>query len=114
MHFERQGGGEMVFDVYKTGNNDQLKVVVSKFGFRDTTIQITLDNNTESSFAFSAFDKATNNQTQINGNFKQSTLPTGTWSFIYFNTLEMQTEVTNTDLRNTLLYFEQLVRGKVQ
>ena len=55
-----------------------------------------------------------NNQIQINGDFKQSTLPSGTWASIYLVTDEKETEVTNTELRNLLLKFEQIIRDKIQ
>jgi hypothetical protein len=108
MHFVRQGGGQINFEVYETDNPDKVKVIVSAYGFRDTTAQMIIDNNADNASAFLSFHQAINNQTQITGNYKQSTLPTGTWSYIYFVSSNAETEVTNTDLRNSLLKFEQL------
>lgn len=114
MHFIRQGGGQIDFYLYSTDNSDKLKAVVSKYSFRDTTIQITIDNNDDNASAFSSLNKAMNNQVQINGDFQQPALPTGTWSYIYFVANNKETEVTNTELRNSLLKFEQLVKDKIQ
>ena len=114
MHFERQGGGQIDFILYSTDNSDKLNVVVSKYSFRDTTILITIDKNNDNASAFSSLQKAMNNQIQINGDFQQSTLETGTWSYIYFVANNKETEVTNTELRNSLFKFEQLVKDMIQ
>jgi len=114
MHFIRQGGGQIDFNLYPTDNSDQLKVVVSEYSFRDTTIQIFIDNSDDNASVFSTLNKAMNNQLQINGDFQQSALATGTWSYIYFAANNIETEVTNTELRNSLLKFEQLVKDKIQ
>jgi hypothetical protein len=53
-------------------------------------------------------------KTQIVGDFKQSTLPTGTWSFLYVVKGSEQIEITNTDLRNVLSNFENIVNAKMQ
>ena len=114
MNFVREGGGEIEFNLYTTGNSNELNAVVTKYAFRDTTIQITIDANSANSSAFSALNKAMNNQIQLNGDYKQSILPTGTWAYIYLVNENKQTEVTNTGLRNSLLEFEKLVRDKIQ
>jgi hypothetical protein len=46
----------------------------------------------------------------ITGDFHQSTLPTGTWAFLYMVRDGQRFEVTNTDLRNRLMGFETLVQ----
>lgn len=113
MHFVRQGGGQIDFKLYSTENANQIKVVVSKYDFRDTTIQIIIDNNPDYASAFSSFHNAISNKIQINGDFQHSTLATGTWSYIYFIAENKEIEVTNKGLRDTLLKFEQLVRNKI-
>jgi hypothetical protein len=113
MHFVRQGGGQIDFKVYATDNSDKLRVIVSKYNFRDTTIQIVLENNPDDADAFSSFHSALNNQTLLNGDFKQSTLKTGTWSYVYFVLSGTETEVTNTALRNSLLKFEHLTTSAI-
>ena len=114
MHFVRKGGGQIEFIIYPTDNINKLNAVVTKYNFSDTTIQFTIDINSDNSSALSSLNKAMNNQTQINGDFKQSTLASGTWASIYLVTDEKETEVTNTELRNLLLKFEQIIRDKIQ
>jgi hypothetical protein len=114
MHFVRQGGGQIDFSIYPTENFDQVNVVVTKYSFRDTTIQLTILFNDDFASVFSSLKQAMNNQIQINGDFQQSTLDTGTWAYIYLVDNTKETEVTNTDLRNSLLKFEQLTREKIQ
>ncbi len=114
MHFVRQGGGQIDFSIYPNDNFDQVNAVVTKYSYRDTTIQITIPLNDEFESTFSSLKQAMNNQIQINGDFQQSTLRTGTWSYIYMVDDNTETEVTNTDLRNSLHKFEQLLREKIQ
>jgi hypothetical protein len=54
-----------------------------------------------------------NNQIKLNGDYKESSLPTGTWAFIYLVNENKQTEVTNTALRTSLLEFERIVVDKI-
>src|SRR4030043_542551 len=114
MHFVRQGGGQIDFSICPIENVDQVNAVVTKYSYRDTTIQLAIPLNDDFTSTFSALKQALNNQIQINGDFQQSTLHTGTWSYIYMVDNTKETEVTNTDLRNSLHKFEQLVREKIQ
>jgi hypothetical protein len=114
MHFVRQGGGQIDFNLYPTDNSNIVNVDVTKYSFRDTTLQIVIDNINDHASAFSSLNKAMNNQIQINGDFRQSTLATGTWAYIYLIENGKETEVTNTELRNSLLNFEQLVKDKLK
>ncbi|MGQ1945495.1 hypothetical protein ACT3CD_00155 [Geofilum sp. OHC36d9] len=114
MHFVRQGGGQIDFSLYSTENVDQVKVIVSIYQFRDTTIQITINRNTENESIFSSFRNAINGKVQINGDFQQSPYETGTWAYIYFITKGKETEVTNIGLRDSLSKFEQLVRDQIE
>jgi hypothetical protein len=114
MHFNREGGGQIEFTISPTDNSDKFNAVVTRFGVRDSTIQITIDINNENRSDFSLLDQAMNNQIQINGDFKQSNLLAGTWAYIYLVYDKKETEVTNKELRNSILQLEQLIRGKIQ
>ena len=114
MHFVRRGGGAMDFKVSPTTNSNQLLAIVSRYNYRDTTINVLIDSNADTSPCFIALTKAMNNGTDISGNFQQQTLPTGTWAFVYLSSNGKDIEVTNTELRTTLLQFEQLVRNKIK
>jgi len=113
MHFVRQGGGSIDFRLSPTSNPNQLQAIVSNYNYRDTTIRIVIDNNADISPCLIALKKALNNEIDISGNFQQSTLATGTWAFVYLSGNGKDTEVTNEELRSTLLQFEQLVRNKI-
>jgi hypothetical protein len=114
MHFVRQGGGQIDFNLFSTENIDQIKVILSKYNYRDTTIQFTINKNSENETFFSTFQDAIKGKIQIKGDFQQSTLVTGTWVYIYFVSDNKETEVTNIELRNTLLKVEQIVRPMVE
>ena len=114
MHFVHQGGGAMDLRLSPTNNPNQLQAIVSNYNYRDTTIRIVIDNNVDSVPYFIAFKKALSSEIDIAGNFQQSTLPTGTWAYVYVSGNGKDTEVTNRELRSTLLQFEQLVVNKIQ
>jgi hypothetical protein len=113
-HFVREGGCQIEFTLYSTDNSDKFNVVVTRFGVSDSTIQIIIEINDDNRSALSLLDKAMNHQIRINGDFKQSTLFAGTWAFIYMVTDKKEIEVTNTELRNSILQLEQLIRDKIQ
>lgn len=114
MHFVRQGGGQIDFRLFPTENPDLLRVKVLQVNNRDTSVEYIMGNNNESVSSFSSFQKAINNGMQINGNFQQSTLETGTWAYIYLAYDTKETQVTNTSLRDSLLNFEQIVKKKLE
>lgn len=113
MHFVRAGGGQIDFTIYETDDANQLKVLISKYNFRDTTVQINLLKKKGNETAFSSFHSAMNMETPLNGNFKQSTMATGTWVHIYFSANGKELEVTNEALRNSLLKFEELTLSQI-
>jgi hypothetical protein len=113
MHFSRQGGGQIEFYLYPMDSPDKLRADIIKYNFHDTQLQVIIDIN-ENPNVFSLLNQAMNNQVQINGDFRQPTTDTGTWAFIYLVSDNKETEVTNIELRNTLLKFEQLVEAKIQ
>jgi hypothetical protein len=112
MHFVREGGGQIEFTLFATDNSNELKAVVTRYLYRDTTFQVLIEVNNENSSAFSSLNKAMNNQIKLNGDYKESSLPTGTWAFIYLVNDNKQTKVTNTALRTSLLEFEGIVVDK--
>jgi len=114
MHVERNGGGQIYFNLYATENSNKIKAVVSKYDFRDTTIVIIIDKNEDNTIYLNDFTKAMNNEVQLIGDFTQSTLPTGTWVNYTFVTNNKQIEVTNSDLRNSLLKIEQIVQNNIK
>jgi len=113
MHFVRQGGGQIDFSIYPNEKFDQVNAVVTKSIYRDTTILIIIPFSDDFASTFSSLEQAMNNQIQINGAFQQSTLSTGTWSYVYMVDNANEVEVTNIDLRDSLSKFEQLVKEKI-
>ncbi|WP_221202140.1 hypothetical protein [Microbacter margulisiae] len=110
MHYVTEGGGQLDFKLYPTDNPEELKAVISRYAFRDTVAQFNIDLNSSNTSSFSSLQKAMNNQIQINGDFRQSTLPTGSWTHIYLDSKGQEVEVTNTWLRDSLLVFGDIVR----
>lgn len=114
MYFKRDGGGQINFKLYPTDNPNQLKAIVLRVNFRDTTIRTaTIDRNSENDYAFAAFNKAITGQYEIDGEFDNEQLLTGSWAHIYFVTNDKEIEVKNKELSDKLLYFENVVRTKI-
>lgn len=114
LHFVRMGGGQIEFNLYPNENFDVINAEIIKIGSIDTAIQVIIDDSNDYELTFSALNKAMNNQTQINGDFQQQTLPAGTWFYIYLIKNGHETEITNTELRNSLQSFEQILQEKIQ
>ncbi len=113
IHYVTQGAGQIDFKLYPTDKTNELKAIVTSIGFRDTTVQLFIDLNNNNSSSFSTLDKAMNNEIQINGDFKQLTLLTGTWTYICMISNNKKTEVTNITLRDSLILFGQFVRNGI-
>jgi hypothetical protein len=114
MLFVRQGGGDKAFSVYPTNSADTFHVTVTHFEFRDTTVQLSLARDNGNAAAFDALTQTLHGKSQLFGDFEQSTLPTGTWSYLYVVKGAQRYEITNTDLRNVLSGFENIVKAKMQ
>ena len=115
IRFERVGGGdEIEFYLYPTENSDKIEVMVYRYHGQVSTNQFFIDKSIDNSSVFSSFHDAINSRAQINGSFKQTSVPTGTWLFIYVISNSKETEITNTELRNSLLKFERIVKDHFQ
>jgi hypothetical protein len=118
MCIERQGGGDLGFVVlpammaeWQAG--EVFTAIVSHRNFKDTTIVVAISRDEVGSASSDAFMSSLLGLRQITGDFKQSSLPTGTWVKVYLMNREFKQEVTNVDLRELLLKFEDCVRKKV-
>lgn len=81
--------------------------------FRDTTINLIITKGITTASVFDTLTQALNHRIEFNGSFKQDTIPSGTWAHIYFGAGAEKIEVTNVDLRNTLLKVERMLRAKM-
>lgn len=111
LHFERYGSGQIDFTLVPTENNDQLNVTITKYNSKTTNLQLTLNKNPDNEDFFTTFQEALDGKYQIKGDFEQSKLATGTWAYIYLQSDDKDSEVTNNDLRNSLLEIEQIVKN---
>lgn len=111
--FKRTGAGNIEFKVFPAKIADQVIAVINKYSFKDTLINLILTKSTENSLTFSSFKDAMEDKVVLSGDFKQPTGMTGTWTYVYLVKDNVETEVTNTDLRANLVGFEQMVRAKI-
>jgi hypothetical protein len=108
--FVRGGGGDKSFTVVPLQSPKLVEISVTRYQFRDTLVSFQCNSDESSAGAFSSLDDAMHDRVTITGDFHQSTLPTGTWAFLYMVRNSDKSEITNTDLRNQLLGFEALVQ----
>ena len=113
MFLERTGAMDLGFNVSPSASVDTFQINVTHREFRDTTIQMILVRNDTSTRAFDALTTALKGQAQIYGNYKESMLPQGTWVKVFMIKDVRRQEVTNVELRNLLLPFEQMVRSSL-
>jgi hypothetical protein len=111
--FKREGGGNIEFRLIPTSNFGEFSLIISRLNFRDTTLNFSLQKDNMNASAFNSLYHSFNGDVTLIGDFKQSTLPTGTWAYLYMVKGNEQIEITNIDLRNDLLNFEQYVRKKL-
>jgi hypothetical protein len=118
MCIDREGGGDLGFVVLPAMIADRqagevFTAIVSHRNFKDTTIVIAISRDEVGGASSDAFMSSLLGLRLITGDFKQSSLPTGTWVKVYLMNGEFKQEVTNVDLRELLLKFEDCVRKKV-
>jgi hypothetical protein len=113
MSLERKGAGDLAFTVAPTVVAGVLSVSVTHREFRDTSIVLSLVNSTAIAASVDALTRALGGEYQIKGDFKQSSLPTGTWVRVYLVQGAGKEEVTNVELRESLLSFEGIVRSRL-
>ncbi|MFB6340294.1 hypothetical protein ACE1ET_01155 [Saccharicrinis sp. FJH62] len=113
MRFERQGGGQIDFKLYLTNNTDNIKGIITKYNFRDTSIETIIVRNISNDSTFNNLKNALNNQFELKGDYEQPSL-TGTWAYVYIILEGIETEVTNTSLRNSLIQFEKIINEKIE
>ncbi len=107
--FVRQGGGDKVFTINPTESAEVVLISVTRYQFRDVSVQFRCVRDITNRELFDVFNALLRNGFPLTGDFRQSTLPTGTWSFLYMVGGTDQVEITNTELRNRLLPFETIV-----
>jgi hypothetical protein len=106
----REGGGDKSFTVQPLLSFKLVDICVTRYQFRNTLVSFQCNADESSASAFSSLDDAVHGRVIITGDFHQSTLPTGTWAFLYMVRDSLRFEITNTELRNQLLGFETLVQ----
>ena len=114
MLFDREGGGNIVFTATPVPSKDTLQIIVTKYAFRDTSIQRSIPKISTSIGIFDTLTEALSGQIQITGSYVQDTTAiVGTWAYVYMINGSDKTQVTNVTLRNTLLQLEAIVESKL-
>ena len=114
MLFDREGGSNIVFSAFATSSSDTFRINVTKYSYRDTSIQRVISRNSSNAGMLDTLTQALNGQIQLSGSFKQDTsMFVGTWASMYMLNTSIRTEVTNVTLRSSLLQLESIVRTKL-
>ncbi len=114
MVIERQGGGDLGFTVLPNANSSSYTAVIQHREFKDTLILISIAADEIDASSFGALTNALAGKYEIAGDFKQTTLPAGSWVRVYLVHEGNKEEVTNIQLRDLLLKFEETVREKLK
>ncbi|MGA9121161.1 MAG: hypothetical protein WB699_17480 [Bacteroidota bacterium] len=114
LRFVRNGGGDKIFTVEPSTKSNSVDIAVSRYAFRDTSMQFQCGCGFELADAFAALNAALKGQCSIAGSYHQSTLPTGTWARLILVRNREEIEITNVELRNRLMPFEKAVEQLVQ
>lgn len=113
IHIVRNGGGQIDFKLFPTEKEGTLSVVISKFNFKDTTLQFTLEKNEPNKAIFAIFEKVIQGYEKLEGESSPSKLPTGTWVSVFAVRQGKEIEITKPELRDSLLVLERLVRERL-
>ncbi len=115
LKWDTTGGGEIKFDVkYDTNFIERFNIYVNRYLYDETNLIFQL-NPTDNSNCYYTLDNIFNAKVNINGNFKESSLPTGSWTSIKVYTLDnYEHEILNIDLRNNLLELKNYVVSNIE
>ena len=102
------------FDLYKTNNPQYLKAIVVNYFDLTKDKELIIKRTDDNSNAFDIFNKALNNEIELLGDFEHPEFGgeeglTGWKTFVHFINQNEAIEVTNIELRNELLKFEEMV-----
>lgn len=106
--FERAGASTKAF--YATTNpGHEIILNITKYDFKDTNYTVTTVVE-DSGQLSDLITNVINRSVSITGDFKQPSLPTGTWAYLYaVSNDNKRTEITNIEIRDRLLSLETLV-----
>jgi hypothetical protein len=107
--FVRQGGGEKSFYAGTDPVSHKIDMLVTSYDFRDTNYTLSVFVN-EGGRLSELISATLQGERTLTGDFRQSTLPTGTWAYLYcVDSSGDSTQITNTALRDSLMALESLV-----
>ena len=89
-----RNGGDKSFTVQPLFSFRLVDICVMRYQFRDTLVFFQCNSDESSASAFSSLDDAVHGRVTIMGDFHQSTLPTGTWAFLYMVRDSLRFEIT--------------------
>jgi hypothetical protein len=115
LEFKRLGGGNKEFFISSSDFQNLIQINFTKYNFKDTTFVVLLNTADIEINIFSTIKQLFNNKINIDGEFKQPTLPTGTWAYFYMiDKNSSRKEITNIELRDLLLLIENAVEKKLK
>ncbi len=115
IEFKRDGGGNKEFYISRSDFKKSFVVNFTRYNFKDTSFTINISGIELSSDLVNVLISLFNGRLNIDGNFKQPELPTGTW--VHFYLIEKKSirhEILNKKLRDTLLKLESIVENKIK
>jgi hypothetical protein len=115
LEFKRDGGGNKEFYISRSDFKKSFVVNVTRYNFKDTTFTFNISGIELSGDLVNVLISLFNGRLNINGDFKQSKLPTGTWAHFYLvDKNSLRHEILNKKLRDTLFRLESIVENKIK
>jgi hypothetical protein len=115
LEFKRQGGGNKEFYISRSEFNKSLIINITRYNFKDTTFSININGKELGDGFTNTLKSLFEGRININGEFKQSKLPTGTWAHFYLiDKNSVKHEILNKKLRDTLFKLESVLENKIK
>lgn len=119
--FDRIGGGQLHF--YADVKNSTIRAIVTSYNFNSANLKFAIpvppchpmcvDTIVPERVLAGSIITALDSATDISGTFEPPTSETGTWLSIYVVSAGVQTEITDTTLRNSLLTLETMIQDSL-
>jgi hypothetical protein len=115
LEFRRDGGGNKEFYISKSDFKKSIVVNITRYNFKDTVIAIDINKKELESDFVNTLTSLFNGRVNIQGDYKQSKLPTGTWAhFFMVDKNSKKYEILNRKLRDELFKLERVIDSKIK
>lgn len=111
LHFERFGGGELNFCIYKTNSDSELNICLKSIDHYPNDTCFIIKKSTETSQLFDTLHALHQQKSILQNNRKpKNSMCTGTWVHMYIPSDKDEYEILNSEILEKLDELENVVR----